>query len=263
MGWARGSWRPVGSDRTCRDVPGFMAKPSSPACGVDRDARDESPDGHRQAQDSVRRRARNQVAAAKRCRYTKAGNVRSARHESGALQRARLAEAGCLLSVQVSARRDRRADQPPAKPPVNPWACGWQVVPTDPALSWRLDVRAAGTSGWLDGAQMDRGRACTAAALREAARMDTRHPELVGPLHHGTRSKAATAIVKEGSCRGRSRSYTGTGVCLSALKGPMTLHVCLQHVCRPHPVLPRAGFRLQRLRATLFGPACWDRIPKH
>jgi len=45
--------------------------------------------------------------------------------------------------------------------------------------------------------------------------MDTRHHELIGPLHHGTRSQAATAILREGFRRGRSRSYTGTGVCLS------------------------------------------------
>lgn len=45
--------------------------------------------------------------------------------------------------------------------------------------------------------------------------MDSRHPELIGPLHHGTRSQAATVILREGFRRGRSRSYTGTGVCLS------------------------------------------------
>lgn len=137
----KGRGRPVGSDRTCKDVPVFVAKPSSPAHGVDRDARDEPADGHRQARDPVRRRARNQVAAAKRCRYTKAGNVRSARRESGALQGARVAEAGCPLSVQVSARRDRSADQLPVKAPVNRGPCGWQVILTDRAMSWPFDVR--------------------------------------------------------------------------------------------------------------------------
>lgn len=45
--------------------------------------------------------------------------------------------------------------------------------------------------------------------------MDARHHELIGPFFHGTGSQAATAIVKEGFRRGRSRNYTGTGVCLS------------------------------------------------
>ncbi len=44
--------------------------------------------------------------------------------------------------------------------------------------------------------------------------MDTL-PKLIGPLYHGTRDAAARVILREGFRRSRSRSYTGTGVCLS------------------------------------------------
>jgi hypothetical protein len=44
----------------------------------------------------------------------------------------------------------------------------------------------------------------------------TAHPsDLIGPLYHGTRAQAAKAILRDGFRRGRSRSYTGTGICLS------------------------------------------------
>ena len=45
--------------------------------------------------------------------------------------------------------------------------------------------------------------------------MKTDQSDPIAPLYHGTRSQAATAILREGFRRGRSRSYTGTGVCLS------------------------------------------------
>lgn len=45
--------------------------------------------------------------------------------------------------------------------------------------------------------------------------MDTQVPRLIGPLYHGTRDNAARAILREGFRRSRSRSYTGTGICLS------------------------------------------------
>lgn len=44
--------------------------------------------------------------------------------------------------------------------------------------------------------------------------MDTL-PKLIGPLYHGTRDATARAILRGGFRRSRSRSYTGTGVCLS------------------------------------------------
>lgn len=40
-------------------------------------------------------------------------------------------------------------------------------------------------------------------------------PKLIGPLYHGTRDAAARVILREGFRRSRSRSYTGTGICLS------------------------------------------------
>lgn len=43
----------------------------------------------------------------------------------------------------------------------------------------------------------------------------TRNAKLIGPLYHGTRRQSADAIVHTGFRRGRSRSYTGTGVCMS------------------------------------------------
>lgn len=45
--------------------------------------------------------------------------------------------------------------------------------------------------------------------------MDTQLPRLIGPLYHGTRDTTASAILRAGFRRSRSRSYTGTGVCLS------------------------------------------------
>lgn len=45
--------------------------------------------------------------------------------------------------------------------------------------------------------------------------MDTQLPRLIGTLYHGTRDTAASSILRAGFRRSRSRSYTGTGVCLS------------------------------------------------
>lgn len=45
--------------------------------------------------------------------------------------------------------------------------------------------------------------------------MDTSASNLIGPLYHGTRDTAARAILRDGFRRSRSRSYTGTGICLS------------------------------------------------
>ena len=45
--------------------------------------------------------------------------------------------------------------------------------------------------------------------------MDTQLPRLIGPLYHGIRDTTASAILRAGFRRSRSRSYTGTGVCLS------------------------------------------------
>lgn len=45
--------------------------------------------------------------------------------------------------------------------------------------------------------------------------MDNSASSLIGPLYHGTRDTAARAILREGFRRSRSRSYTGTGICLS------------------------------------------------
>lgn len=101
---------------------GVRGEAQCPARGADRGVRSKPTDARRQAQDSVRRGARNQAAAAGRCRYEKAGNVRNARCESGTLVRARLAEAGCLLSVRASAQSGRPADRSPATTPVNRWA---------------------------------------------------------------------------------------------------------------------------------------------
>lgn len=38
---------------------------------------------------------------------------------------------------------------------------------------------------------------------------------LIGPLYHGTRVASAKSILRDGFRRSRSRSYTGTGVCLT------------------------------------------------
>lgn len=38
---------------------------------------------------------------------------------------------------------------------------------------------------------------------------------LIGPLYHGTRAASAKSILRSGFLRSRSRSYTGTGVCLT------------------------------------------------
>lgn len=45
--------------------------------------------------------------------------------------------------------------------------------------------------------------------------MDTPTTPANHPLYHGTRDAAARAILHEGFRRSRSRSYTGTGICLS------------------------------------------------
>lgn len=45
--------------------------------------------------------------------------------------------------------------------------------------------------------------------------MDTSTSNLIGPLYHCTREAAAHPILREGFRRSRTRSYTGTGVCLS------------------------------------------------
>lgn len=45
--------------------------------------------------------------------------------------------------------------------------------------------------------------------------MNTSTSNLIGPLYHGTRDAAARAILRGGFQRSRSRSYTGTGICLS------------------------------------------------
>ena len=38
---------------------------------------------------------------------------------------------------------------------------------------------------------------------------------LIGPLYHGTRAASAKPILRDGFRRSHSRSYTGTGVCLT------------------------------------------------
>lgn len=45
--------------------------------------------------------------------------------------------------------------------------------------------------------------------------MNTPTDQAVGPLYHGTRGNAARAILRDGFRHSRSRSYTGTGICLS------------------------------------------------
>lgn len=45
--------------------------------------------------------------------------------------------------------------------------------------------------------------------------MDIRTNLPLCPLYHGTRDAAARAILREGFRRSRSRSHTGTGICLS------------------------------------------------
>jgi len=45
--------------------------------------------------------------------------------------------------------------------------------------------------------------------------MNTSTVQVIGPLYHGTREAAARIILRDGFRRSRSRSYTGTGICLS------------------------------------------------
>ncbi len=45
--------------------------------------------------------------------------------------------------------------------------------------------------------------------------MDTDNPTFDLPLYHGTRDASARAILRSGFRRSSSRSYTGTGICLS------------------------------------------------
>lgn len=46
--------------------------------------------------------------------------------------------------------------------------------------------------------------------------MDTENTSrLIGPLYHGTRKASAKAILRHGFRRSNSRSYTGTGICLT------------------------------------------------
>lgn len=45
--------------------------------------------------------------------------------------------------------------------------------------------------------------------------MNTPTDQAVGPLYHGTRGNVARAILRDGFRHSRSRSYTGTGICLS------------------------------------------------
>lgn len=45
--------------------------------------------------------------------------------------------------------------------------------------------------------------------------MDITTTPQIGPLYHGTRVAAARMILRHGFRRSRSRSYTGTGICLS------------------------------------------------
>lgn len=70
-------------------------------------------------------------------------------------------------------------------------------------------ARSAGP-GWNRATDLARGK-------RDATLgyMDTPTPHLIGPLYHGTRAAAARCILRDGFRRSRSRSYTGTGICLS------------------------------------------------
>ena len=45
--------------------------------------------------------------------------------------------------------------------------------------------------------------------------MKTSTVQAFGPLYHGTREAVARTILRDGFRRSRSRSYTGTGICLS------------------------------------------------
>ncbi len=45
--------------------------------------------------------------------------------------------------------------------------------------------------------------------------MDTENTPPARPLYHGTRDASARLILRDGFRRSRSRSYTGTGICLS------------------------------------------------
>lgn len=45
--------------------------------------------------------------------------------------------------------------------------------------------------------------------------METQAAALNGPLYHGTRAASGRRILREGFRRSASRSYTGTGICLS------------------------------------------------
>src|SRR6218665_3157992 len=45
--------------------------------------------------------------------------------------------------------------------------------------------------------------------------MATDNPLQATPLYHGTRDASARIILRDGFRRSRSRSYTGTGICLS------------------------------------------------
>lgn len=45
--------------------------------------------------------------------------------------------------------------------------------------------------------------------------MDTETTPQIPPLYHGTRDASARRILRDGFRRSRSRSYTGTGICLS------------------------------------------------
>jgi len=85
-------------------------------------------------------------------------------------------------------------------------------------VAWRrLDEVQEGVAGWLASNRLAAwvtGLAC--GRLGEMlGDMDTPAPHLIGPLYHGTRAAAARAILREGFRRSRSRSYTGTSICLS------------------------------------------------
>ena len=45
--------------------------------------------------------------------------------------------------------------------------------------------------------------------------METQAATLLGPLYHGTRAAIGRRILRDGFRRSASRSYTGTGICLS------------------------------------------------
>lgn len=60
------------------------------------------------------------------------------------------------------------------------------------------------------GGDLERGRPSVT-----LGRMDTENTPLAAPLYHGTREGSARAILRGGFRRSNSRSYTGTGICLS------------------------------------------------